>query len=216
MALFLDSASVSDAQRAMSLGFVAGITTNPNLMSQTGRKPEDVISELGDICPGPIFYQLSAASVEAREDEGRAFLTLRANVALKIAMSTENLALAAKFSREGVTVGMTATYSAAQTYLACEAGVAYSIAYVNRSTRLQGDGLTLVGEMRDIVDAGESTTRILVASLKSEREVIDAVIAGAHDVTIPITLMMAMGNHHLSEQAIEEFARASHQCQTGL
>jgi transaldolase len=124
-------------------------------------------------------------------------------------MTTENLALATRFVKEGVKVGMTASYSAAQTYLSCEARVTYSIAYVNRSTRLQGDGLALVSEMRAVVDACDTPTEILVASLKSTTEVVRAVIAGAQHVTIPLPLMLEMGDHPLSDQAIEEFKRAS-------
>lgn len=208
MALFLDSASPADARQAMALGFVAGITTNPILMARVGGEPLEVIAELADICPGTVFYQLTATTVEGREEEARRVLALGSNVGLKIAMTTENLALAAKFAAEGVEVGMTASYSAAQTYLSCEAGVRYSIAYVNRSTRLQGDGLALVGEMRAVIDACDTETTLLVASLKSAREAVQALIAGAHHLTIPLPLLLEMGDHPLSQQAIEEFDRA--------
>lgn len=208
MSLFLDSALPADAKAAMALGYVKGITTNPTLLAKAKGKPEDVIAELADICEGPVFYQLNAISVAEREAEARRMLALRPNIALKIAMSGENLALAAKFAKEGVKVGMTASYSAAQTYLTCEAGVAYTIAYVNRSTRLQGDGLALVGQMRAVVDASDAPTTVLVASLKSPAEVVQAVVAGAHHVTIPLHLLLEMGDHPLSEKAIAEFARA--------
>lgn len=209
MALFLDSAHAADARTALAFGFVGGITTNPSLMAQTGRKALDVIAELTEICPGPVFHQLTGATLEEREAEARRFLALRPNVALKIAMTSENIGLAQRLAREGVTVGMTACYSAAQTYLCCEARTAYSIAYVNRSTRLQGDGLALTGEMRAVADACGCGTRIMVASLKSAREVVQAIISGAQDVTIPLSLLKEMGHHPLSEQTIEEFARVA-------
>lgn len=209
MSLFLDSALAADARAAMSLGFISGITTNPNLLSKIDREPADIIAELADICPGPVFYQLNAPTLAEREAEARRLLALRPNIALKIAMTTENLALAVKFAKEGVEVGMTASYSAAQTYLSCEAGVAYSIAYVNRSTRLQGDGLALVAQMRAIVDACDTPTTIMVASLKSTSEVVQAVLAGAQHVTIPLPLLLEMGDHALSGQAVAEFARAT-------
>jgi transaldolase len=208
MALFLDSAIAADAREAMALGFVSGITTNPTLIAKTNRRPFDVVAELADICGGTVFYQLTAPSMAEREAEARRVLALRSNIALKIPMTTENLALAANFAAEDVIVGMTATYSPAQTYLSCEAGVAYSIAYVNRSTRLQGDGLGLVREMREVVNACNTSTTIMVASLKSPQEVVQAVIAGAQHVTIPLPLLKEMGNHPLSEQTIEEFARS--------
>lgn len=208
MSLFLDSALPSDARVAMALGFVNGITTNPTLLAKVGREPTDVIAELADICPGPVFYQLTAPTVDQREAEARRMLALRPNIGLKIAMTTENMVLAAKFAKEGAEVGMTATYSAGQTYLACEAGVSYSIAYVNRSTKLQGDGLALVSQMRAVVNACDTQTAIMVASLKSVNEVVQSVLAGAQHVTIPLALLLEMGNHPLSDQAIEEFAKA--------
>lgn len=209
MSLLLDSASAADAKIAMQLGFIAGITTNPNLLARVEGHPADIIAELADICPGPVYYQLTAHTLAEREREAERFLALRPNVGLKIPMTHENLGLAARFTREGVSVGMTASYSAAQTYLTAEAGIHYSIAYVNRSTRLQGDGMALVSAMRAVIDALETPTTLLVASLKTPAEVVDAVIAGAHDVTIPLSLIIEMGNHPLSDQTIEEFARAA-------
>ncbi len=209
MSLLLDSASADDARQAISLGLVAGITTNPALMAKIARKPEDVIAELASICPGTVFYQLTAPTVAEREAEARRVLTLRKNVGLKIACTTENLALGARLARDGFTVAMTAVYSAAQCYLACQAGVSYAIPYVNRSTRLQGDGLALVEDMREVIEACDSATEILVASLKTPAQVVESVIAGAHHVTIPLALIMEMGNHPLSDQAIEEFAQAA-------
>jgi len=209
MSLLLDSASADEARQAISLGLVAGITTNPALMAKIARKPEDVIAELASICPGTVFYQLTASTVTEREAEARRVLTLRKNVGLKIACTTENLALGARLAREGFTIAMTAVYSAAQCYLACQAGVSYAIPYVNRSTRLQGDGLALVEDMREMIEACDSATEILVASLKTPAEVVESVIAGAHHVTIPLALILEMGNHPLSDQAIEEFARAA-------
>jgi transaldolase len=208
MSLFLDSAVTADAREAMSLGFVAGITTNPHLLAKIDRAPADIIAELADICEGPVFYQLNAPTLAEREAEAQRILALRPNVALKIAMTSENLGLAAKFARNGIIVGMTATYSPAQTYLTCEAGIAYTIAYVNRSTRLQGDGLALVSQMRGIVDACSTATTVMVASLKSPSEVVQAVAAGAQHVTISLPLLREMGDHTLSEQTIADFARA--------
>jgi len=208
MSLFLDSALASDARTAMSLGFIAGITTNPNLLAKVPRDPAEVIAELADICNGPVFYQLTAPTLAAREAEARRMLALRPNVGLKIPMTSENLGLAAKLAKEGVEVGMTATYSAGQTYLTCEAGISYSIAYVNRATRLQGSGLALVKQMRAVVDACDTPTKIMVASLKSSDEVVQAVLAGAQDVTLPLPLLLEMGDHPLSEQTIAEFAKA--------
>jgi transaldolase len=209
MSLFLDSALTLEARQARFLGLIAGITTNPALLAQVDRPPEDVIVGLADICLGPVFYQLTAPTVAEREAEARRFMALRPSIVLKIPCSTENFGLAARLARDGAKVAMTATYSTAQCYLACQAGAAYSIPYVNRSTRFLGDGLALVSEMRAVVDACDCPTEILAASFRSTTEVVQAVVAGAHHVTVPLALILEMGNHALSDQAVEEFARAS-------
>lgn len=53
MALFLDSASVAEAQRAAELGFVVGITTNPKIMAREDRPALQGIPELCDVLCGP-------------------------------------------------------------------------------------------------------------------------------------------------------------------
>lgn len=207
MSILLDSASVADARAALSLGFIAGITTNPNLMAQVEGRPEDIIAQLADLCPGPVYYQLNAPTLAEREREARQFVALRPNVGLKIPMTFDNLELAARLTREGIKVGMTASYGAAQTLLTAAANIHYSIAYVNRSTRLQGDGLMLVRSMRAVIDATDTATTLLVASLKTPTEVVAALTAGAHDLTLPLALLREMGDHSLSEATIAEFGR---------
>ena len=207
MTLYLDSALLEDARTAAALGYVRGITTNPTLMAKAGRPPETVMAELCDACAGTVFYQLTAPSVAERETEARRMLALRPNLGLKIPTTPENLALGARLAREGAVVGMTAIFSAAQVYLACQAGARYVLPYVNRSTRLLGDGLALVREMRGIIDAQRAPVEIVAASIKSPAEAAGTVLAGAHHLTLPLSVITAMGQHALSDQAIAEFAQ---------
>ncbi len=95
---------------------------------------------------------------------------------------------------------------AAQAVLAALVGAAYVAPYVSRLTRHLGDGPAIVREMAAVVRG--SRTRIIAASLKSSSEAVAALLAGAHDVTLPLDLILAMGEHELSRQAIEEFDAA--------
>jgi transaldolase len=202
MALFLDSANPEDARRAQELGFIEGITTNPRLIAQTGRKGLEVLEELVEIFDGHVFYQVTAESVEARLDEAWQAYEIRPDrVVIKIPATTENFGMIAKLP--GVEITITSVFSPAQAYLAVQADVHYIIPYVNRATRLLGDGLALVRNLAHIVAGSE--TAIIAASLKSVDEALGAFVAGAHHLTLPLELILAMGNHELSSQAIEEF-----------
>ena len=208
MALYLDSASVADARRSSALGFVAGITTNPALLAATSRRPPDVIAELCETHPGTVFYQPIGGTLEEREAEARRAGAVRpGRVGLKLPSTPENFALAARLSAEGWIVGMTAIFSAAQVFLACQAGARYVLPYVNRSTRLLGDGPGLVREMRAVIDACGAPVEILAASVKSPAEAVETVLAGAHSLTLPLALIEQLGQHDLSDEAIADFAR---------
>jgi transaldolase len=179
-------------------------------MARTKRPPEDVITELCDLSKGIVFYQLTEETLTGRKKEAERMAAIRARrVGLKIPCTYENLALAAKLVRSGYIVGITAIFSTVQVYLACQAGAQYILPYVNRSTRLLGDGIALVREMRAVIDATECSTQIIAASIKTPEEAISTLLAGAHHLTLPLKLIESMGDHPLSEQAIEEFKLAA-------
>jgi transaldolase len=216
MTLFLDSAFVEDAARAAKLGFVSGITTNPGLITRVlgekarGRTPVqntlDAVTALCDVFPGVVMAQLTAPTVKEREEEACVYINSRpGQVGLKIPSAPENFALARRFSAEGVKVGMTTIFSPGQVYLACEAGAAIIFPYVNRSTRLLGDGFALVRQMRAVVDALGSPAQILAASIKTPQEAVDTILAGAHGLTLPLAVLLSLGQHPLSDQSIAEF-----------
>ena len=221
MTLFLDSAAIDDALQAAALGFVDGITTNPTLINKVLKtKPqasgirlktrEDLIAAICDVFPGIVMVQLTAETPEERKQEGTRLLRLRhGQIGLKIPSTSENFPLAKHFAKDGFTIGMTTIFSPGQAFLACEAGAKIIFPYVNRTTRLLGNGLALVRQLRDVVDALKSPVEILAASIKSTEEATDTILAGAHGLTIPLNIIQSLGQNPNSQQAIADFAQDS-------
>jgi transaldolase len=206
VSLYLDSAFRDDARRAFSTGLVNGITTNPSLMAQTKSPAQQVIAELCDLSKGIVFHQLTATDYSGRKGEAIQMAGIKpGRIGLKIPCTYENLSLAAELVGLGYIVGITAIFSTAQVYLACQAGAQYILPYVNRSTRLLGDGISLVQQMRAVIDGDSSKTQIIAASIKTPEEAISTLLAGAHHLTLPLGLIEALGDHPLSDKAIEEF-----------
>lgn len=205
MAIYLDSADIEDARRAKALGFVGAVTTNPTHISKTGRPGLDVLRELLTIIDKPVFYQVTAESVEARIDQIWEAHNIRpGRVVIKVPAATDNYTIVSQLAPHGITFCVTAACNAMQAYLAAQVGAAFVAPYVNRLTRQLGDGLAVVRDMASILQGTE--TRVLAASLKSVYEVTAALMAGAHHVTMPLELIMTLGEHELSRQAIAEFA----------
>ena len=203
--IYLDSALVSEAKTVEKWGWVKGITTNPTLLAKSDLPPEKTLKQLAAISPGELYYQLMATDFQGMVAEGRkAFDIIGEKTVLKVPATTVGFQVVAHLSPE-IPCSVTAIYSAAQAAVATEAGAKYAIAYVNRATRLLGDGLALVQEMAAILK--DSPTQILAASLKSPAEAAGALIAGADHLTLPLEMLNAMTTHNLSEQTIDEFAQ---------
>ncbi|MGL6137104.1 MAG: transaldolase family protein [Planktothrix sp.] len=203
MALYLDSAIISEAQIVKDWGWVKGITTNPTLLAKSELSPEETLKQLKQLISGEIYYQLMASDFQGMVREGKkAFELLGEQTVLKIPATSVGFQTVAYLSPE-IPCSVTAIYSAAQTAVAMEAGAKYAIAYVNRATRLLGDGIGLVKQMNQIL-AG-SPTKILAASIKSPQEAAETLQAGAYHLTLPLDILTAMTTHELSEQTVIEF-----------
>ena len=49
MKIFLDTADVNEVARRIDTGLISGVTTNPTLIRQSGRKPSDVYHALDNL-----------------------------------------------------------------------------------------------------------------------------------------------------------------------
>jgi transaldolase len=201
--LYLDSALVKEAQTAVAMGWVKGITTNPTLLNKSELSPPECLKQLAAISPGELYYQLCAVDFAGMVTEARkAQEIIGDKLVLKIPATELGFRVTAHLAKE-ITCSVTAIYSPAQAAIASEAGAKYAIAYVNRATRFLGDGLVLVRAMSDVLKG--SDTEILAASLKSPEEAAATLQAGAHHLTVPMSILRAMTTHELSEKTVAEF-----------
>lgn len=203
--IYLDSALIDEAQLIQDWGWVKGITTNPTLLAKSHLSPEETLEKLAILSRSELYYQLTAIDVEGMLAEGRkAFDIIGEKTVLKVPATAVGFQVVSSLSTH-IPCAVTAIYSPAQAAVAREAGAKYAIAYVNRATRLLGDGLKLVREMATLLQG--SSVEILAASLKSPKEAADAMQAGADRVTLGLEVLKAMTTHELSEKTVEEFNR---------
>jgi transaldolase len=201
--IYLDSALIAEANIAINFGWVKGITTNPSLLAKSKLSPEKTLQELAAICPGELYYQLTASTFEDMLQEARkAHRLIGDKTVLKVPATQLGFQVVASLAPE-IPCSVTAIYQASQALVAREVGAKYAIAYVNRATRLLGDGLKLIQEMAQILK--NSQTKILAASLKSSQEAADAIIAGADHLTVPLNILSELATNQLSENTITEF-----------
>lgn len=202
--LLLDSAIADEARRAASLGYVQGATTNPTLIARSGQPAPKVVQTLLDALPGPVFYQPVADTVDGICAEGRRIVALAPDrVVLKLPCTAAGLAAGAALRAE-LTFGVTAVFTPAQALVAVAVGARYLLPYLNRLTRMVGDGVAVIRQLAAVAGAAE----LVVASIKSPDEAVAAVLAGAQHLTLPLAVLEALPMSPLTDLAMDEFRRA--------
>jgi len=100
---------------------------------------------------------------------------------------------------------VTEIYSASQAVVSAFGEAKCARSYVQRATRLLGDGFALVQDMADVLK--KTNTEILVDRIKSPSEAVKTLLAGAHQKTLPFDVLQAMTVHELSGPTVDEFAK---------
>lgn len=222
MSLYVDSAYLDDVARLCVAFPVAGVTTNPSILlaaASRGQRLDDmgVLHELLRLCEGTIFMQPDGSTGDDLYAGAARYLSVAPNrVVPKLPMSQEGLSAGLRLQRDGMRVAYTAVYSLSQTYCAALAGASWVIPYCGRMRRAGVDACERVSQMARLLTQQAVSTRILAASIKTGADLVEATLAGAHDVTAPPDVIEGMLADPLTESAIRQFGVDSERFQQEL
>ncbi len=207
MKIFLDTAIVDEIRTAHSWGVVDGVTTNPSLIAQSGRKFEDVVREICSIVDGPVSAEVVSPDAAGMVEEARPLAALHPNVVIKVPLTAEGLKAAHALKKEGIRTNVTLVFSPAQALLAAKAGAAYVSPFVGRLDDVSHVGMELVQQIRSIFDNYAMACEIIAASVRSPRHVVDSALAGADIATVPYKVLEQCLHHPLTDLGIARFLK---------
>lgn len=207
MKLFLDTAVVDEIKRANDMGVIQGVTTNPSLIVKSGQVFEKVIKEITEIVDGPISAEVMGTTSEEMIKEGLELCKIHENIVVKIPMTEEGLKATKKLSEQGVKVNVTLIFSAPQALLAARAGAAFVSPFLGRLDDIGFDGLNLIEEIASIFEIKGIQAEIIAASIRNPIHVTRAALAGADIATLPMSVLLQMLNHPLTNAGIEKFIK---------
>jgi transaldolase len=206
MKLFIDGADIKEIRELAETGLVDGVTTNPTLISKTGRPFKEVIAEICAVVKGSVSAEVTATDFDTMVEQGKKLAAIASNVAIKVPLTWDGLRACRKLTDSGHKVNVTLCFSANQALLAAKCGAAYISPFVGRLDDIGQDGLELVEEIRAIYDNYDSlNTEILAASIRTPLHVKQAAMAGADIATIPPTVLKNLAKHPLTDKGLETF-----------
>lgn len=207
MQLYLDTANLNEIREAASWGILSGVTTNPTLIArEKGADFRSTIQEIASLVNGPISAETISLDADGMLSEGLEYAEWHPNVIIKVPSTTEGLKAVYELAKRNIRTNVTLCFSAAQALMAARAGAFIISPFIGRVDDTGVDGMQLIEEISAIYRQDpEIDTKILAASIRHPRHIIDAAIAGADIATCPFNVLRQAMRHPLTDKGIEQF-----------
>lgn len=213
--LYLDTADVAEWESLMPTGMFKGITTNPLLAHRAGLTYSQI--NWGDLAK-------RAADLGAKEIHGQVYgdpstylnwaETLMAagqaagiRTVVKVPLVEPAIRQVPKLSEMGCPILMTACYDAKQMYVATALGADYIAPYFGRMLEADLPAYDMLGQM--IAIGQGSTTRVLVASLRSAEQMCLLAERGCDCFTISPDVARELLKNNCSQVAYDDFEKVT-------
>ena len=205
MKLFLDTANQAEVEEAVKMGVISGVTTNPSLVAKEGGDYLERVTYFCELVGGPISVEVLSTDADGMLQEARELAKLHENIVIKLPITAESLGVIKQLKTEGIKTNATLCFSANQAILAARAGATFVSPFVGRLNDIGQDGMVLIEEIKTIYSNFVYDTEIIVASIRSPRQVTEAALIGADIATIPFKVLKQMVSHPQTDLGIAKF-----------
>ena len=208
MELIIDSSNIEQIKELNDLLTITGVTTNPTILTKSGREAMDVVKDLCEVLSEDqlLFIQTVQTSFEGIMEEAKMISSIRnKNMYVKIPVTHEGLRAIKECKKLGIHTLATAIYTADQAFLAAMNGAEYLAPYTNRMCNY-GDGVQDVKDLIEMLRVNHMPAKVIAASFKNTYQVHELIKAGIQAVTVPCDVLYQMIDHPGTKIAVGEFS----------
>lgn len=206
MKLFLDTGDLAEVREAAAWGVIDGVTTNPTLIAKSGRGFKETVLAICEAVPGgAISAEVVATEYDAMLKEALEIASWHPQIVVKVPLIEPGVRLVRTLSERGIRTNVTLVFTVTQALLAAKAGATYISNFVGRVDDVSGDGMEAVRETVAMVEEYGFESEVLVASIRHPKHVVDALAAGAHVSTMPLSVLRQLFKHPLTDSGLKRF-----------
>ena len=130
MKIFVDGADLEEIRELAEIGIVDGVTTNPSIISKSGKDFLKVIREISEIIHGPVSAEVVATNHKEMVEEGLRLRDVAENIVVKVPLTLEGLRACSVLSAQDIMVNVTLCFSSNQALLAAKCGATFISPFV--------------------------------------------------------------------------------------
>ena len=206
MKFFLDTANLEDIKTAHSWGVIAGVTTNPTLVSKEGDIDFHTrVREIAESVNGPVSAEVVSLEKSRLIEEAKVLAAIHPQVVVKVPLCPDGLGAVKELTAMRIKTNVTLVFSANQAVLAAAAGATYVSPFVGRLDDIGEDGMKLIYDVVEIFDLYGIETKVIAASLRHPAHVLECAKAGADYATVPFKVLKMLFEHPLTKKGIDQF-----------
>jgi transaldolase len=206
MDLYIDTANLDEIKEAAALGVLDGVTTNPSLIAkEKGVKYHDRLKEICGVVKGPVSGEVISTDFDGMMKEADVLIKIAENIVVKLPTTVDGLKGCKKLSDQGIKVNMTLVFQPLQALMVAKAGAFLVSPFIGRLDDVAEDGTQLIHHIRQIYDTYGFTTKLLAASIRHNKHMVDCALAGADVATVPMSVIKGMLNHPLTDSGLKKF-----------
>ena len=207
MKILLASASLDDIRWATSADLVDAIVTSPSMLAAAGPGDDGqgILTEICRTASVPVCATVSSVSGEDIYQDARDLAKLCDNMIVQIPLLEDAVPTLRRLAAEGITVGATLIFNAAQAVLAAKLGVSMVSISIDRLEEVGLRGTDTIGEIRAIFEADGTECDLVAASPRGPEQFSACALAGAHGVVVTGPVLRSLLVHPLTDRGIDQF-----------
>lgn len=207
MELYIDTANLDEIKEAHDLGILDGVTTNPSLIAKEGIDYGVRLQEICEVVSGPVSAEVIATEYSAMVSEGKERAKIAPQIVVKLPTTVDGVKACKALSDEGIRTNMTLCFQAMQAMMVAKAGAFLVSPFIGRLDDISQDGTDLITQIRTIYDNYGFETKILAASIRHPKHMLECALIGADVATVPLKVIKQLVQHPLTDKGLEQFLK---------
>ena len=208
MRILLASAALPEVRWAVDHGLCDGVVIPPTALGRDrGDEAPEVVLDVCRASTFPVHVAVSAVTPRDMHREGRALGKLADNLVVQLPLVDDAVVAIRQLTAEGLRVGATLVFSAAQALLAAKAGARTVTIPLDQLDQLGGGAHTVIEQMRQLFDRGGVECDIVAAHPRNPAEFTECGLAGSDAVTLELASIRQFLVHPLTDRGVDGLLR---------
>jgi TalC/MipB family fructose-6-phosphate aldolase len=207
MELWLDTIDMTLIANAAQQFPLAGVTTNPSILSQSPDSVAQTIRRLLHIQPGKVAVQVTADDHAGMLQQAQRLAAIDPRIVIKIPITPAGLQTIKQLHILGIATIATAMFEPAQFYLSQLAGATYAALYLSHVEKNNANAQQVIAEMLNIARA-ENSPKLMAAAIQTKSQIMQCATQNVPAITLPPGAYQELtAEHPLTTTSLQRFAK---------